>query len=122
MWDPCRQRPPGAVSSVPGISGINVIRRCYRELFGTFGPSLFDTLAVMQAPVPVLQALQECHHAPNQEPVLPPRTVQIWDRGAVCIPLNMCQKQIVIQSIKCMKAFPILDPIFFLQESKFVES
>lgn len=24
--------PPGAVSSVPGILGINVIRRCYREL------------------------------------------------------------------------------------------
>ncbi|TWW73446.1 hypothetical protein D4764_15G0008400, partial [Takifugu flavidus] len=34
--------PPGASSS-PGILGMNVIRRCYQELFGVFGSSLFES-------------------------------------------------------------------------------
>ncbi|KAK0136672.1 hypothetical protein N1851_027175 [Merluccius polli] len=44
--------PPGTASSVPGILGMNVIRKCYRELFGTNGPSLFALLPVSHVPGP----------------------------------------------------------------------
>lgn len=55
--------PPGTGPSVPGILGMNVIRRCYKELFGAYGPTLFNLPAVAQAPGPVIEALQRCHHA-----------------------------------------------------------
>lgn len=51
------ETPPGASASVPGILGINVIRRCYRELFGAHGVGLFSLLVVSQAPGSVLEAL-----------------------------------------------------------------
>lgn len=40
--------PPRAVSSVPGMLGMNVIRRCYRVtvFFGTFSASLLDSPSV----------------------------------------------------------------------------
>ncbi|KAI3358861.1 hypothetical protein L3Q82_015251 [Scortum barcoo] len=60
--------PPGVVSSVPGILGMNVIRRCYWELFGTYGSSLFDSPSVSQAPGPVVVALQKCHQCAAQVP------------------------------------------------------
>ncbi|KAI3361629.1 hypothetical protein L3Q82_001996 [Scortum barcoo] len=42
---------------------MNVIRRCYQQLFGAFGPSLFDSLPVSKAPGPVIAALQQCHQS-----------------------------------------------------------
>lgn len=48
---------------VPGVLGMNVIRKCYHELFGQYGASLFDLPAVSAAPDPVFQALQQCHRA-----------------------------------------------------------
>lgn len=61
--------PPASSPSIPGILGMNVIRRCYRELFGAFGPSLFDIPEVAQAPGPVVEALQKCHQAAVNEPI-----------------------------------------------------
>ncbi len=56
--------PPGAVSSqVPGVLGMNIIRRCYGELFGQHGLALFDLPVVSEAPKLVTQALQKCHEA-----------------------------------------------------------
>ncbi|TWW67321.1 Retrovirus-related Pol polyprotein from transposon opus, partial [Takifugu flavidus] len=57
--------PPGASSS-PGILGMNVIRRCYQELFGVFGSSLFESPFVSGAPGPVVAALQKCHQTAVQ--------------------------------------------------------
>lgn len=56
--------PPGGVSSqAPGVLGMNVIRRCYGELFGQHGLALFDLPVVAEAPKLVTQALQKCHEA-----------------------------------------------------------
>lgn len=56
--------PPDGVSlQVPGVLGMNVIHRCYREIFGQHGLALFDLPVVSGAPKPVMQALQKCHEA-----------------------------------------------------------
>lgn len=68
---------PGAESSSPGILGMNVIRRCYRELFGALGPSLFESPAVSQAPRPVVVALQRCHESVAQESMSTTGTVRV---------------------------------------------
>lgn len=54
--------PPGGVSpQTPGVLGMNVIRKCYRELFGQHGAALFCSHLVSEAPEQVVQALQKCH-------------------------------------------------------------
>lgn len=78
--------PPGAESSSPGILGMNVIRSCYRELFGALGPSLFESPVVSQAPRPVVVALQQCHKSVGQESVSATGTVRVRGRGAVRVP------------------------------------
>lgn len=56
--------PPGGVSSqVPGILGMNVIRRCYRELFSRHGLAMFDLPVVANSPESVVKALQGCQQA-----------------------------------------------------------
>ncbi|XP_068607149.1 uncharacterized protein [Brachionichthys hirsutus] len=78
--------PPGDVSVAPGILGMNVIRRCYRELFGALGPSLFDSPVVLRAPGPVIAALQKCHHSAAQVPQSSTGTVRVRGKRSVCIP------------------------------------
>ncbi|KAL1280076.1 hypothetical protein QQF64_014676 [Cirrhinus molitorella] len=59
--------PPGGLcAQVPGVLGMNVIRRCYQELFGQHGPALFRLPAVSQAPNVMVQALQYCCQASAQ--------------------------------------------------------
>lgn len=56
--------PPGGMhSQVPGVLGMNIIRKCYQELFGQYGANLFNSPPVSTAPDPVLKALQQCHQA-----------------------------------------------------------
>lgn len=83
--------PPGASSSVPGILGMNIIQRCYQELFGSHGAGLFSLPAVNQAPDLVLEALQQCH----QSTTLPSRdlfgTVKVRGPTPVRIPGGVTQ-------------------------------
>ncbi|KAK0137080.1 hypothetical protein N1851_026725 [Merluccius polli] len=53
---------------VPGVMGMNVIRKCYQELFVQHGLALFELSSVTQAPQPVTQALQKCHQVTTQTP------------------------------------------------------
>lgn len=62
--------PPGGPVTTPGVLGMNVISRCYHELFGTHGPSLFDSPPVSQAPGPVIEALQRYHQAEVRNPLI----------------------------------------------------
>lgn len=71
--------PPGVLSLVPGILGMNVISRCYQELLGAHGPSLVDLPLVSQAPGLVIEALQQCHQSAIQVLRKPAGTV--WVRG-----------------------------------------
>ncbi|KAI5620525.1 hypothetical protein C0J50_19992 [Silurus asotus] len=43
---------------VPGILGMNVLSRCYQELFGQHGQALFDSPPVVEVPNFVMQALR----------------------------------------------------------------
>uniref|UniRef100_A0A9J7YG95 Gypsy retrotransposon integrase-like protein 1 n=1 Tax=Cyprinus carpio carpio TaxID=630221 RepID=A0A9J7YG95_CYPCA len=58
-----RDPPGGLAGRVPGVLGMNVLGRCYRELFGQHGSALFELPAVSQAPSFITQALQHCHQA-----------------------------------------------------------
>ncbi|XP_046719991.1 uncharacterized protein LOC124395501 [Silurus meridionalis] len=51
--------PPGGSTSVPGILGMNVLSRCYHELFGQYGPTLFELPLVTQD-AELAQAFQTC--------------------------------------------------------------
>ena len=78
--------PPGAVSSAPGILGMNVIRNCYRELFGTHGPSLFALPPVPKAPGPVFEALQQYHQSSVNDSNPRSGAVRVRGERAVRIP------------------------------------
>ena len=45
---------------VPGVLGMNVIKKCYTALFGQHWLTLFDSSILSEAPKPVFQALQDC--------------------------------------------------------------
>lgn len=51
--------PPGGSSSIPGILGMNVLSRCYRELFGQYGSTLFE-LPLVTRDIELSQAFQTC--------------------------------------------------------------
>ena len=79
--------PPGEVSSqVPGILGMNIIRRCYHVLFGQHGLALFTLSSVSEAPESVTQALQKCHQASGSPPQHVAGQVKIRGKKACRIP------------------------------------
>ena len=78
--------PPETVTSVPGILGMNIIKRCYQDLFGAYGRSLFETPSVLQAPGPVVEALQKCHQAAAQVPENHAGSVRVLGKRALRIP------------------------------------
>ena len=60
--------PADASPPVPGVLGMNILRRCYSTLFGQHGSALFDLPTVAEAPKSVVQALQRCHQASLTSP------------------------------------------------------
>lgn len=98
--------PPGASSLVSGILGMNVIRRCYRDLFGAHGAALFNLPVVAQAPDSVIEALQQYHQSTMQHPkdllgtakVRGPRAVRI-PGGVVQFVASTCPEQFSGQEV-----------------------
>lgn len=79
--------PPGGMSSqVPGVLGMNIISKCYQELFGQHGPSLFNMPFVSDAPGVVFQALQHCHQAGVETSSERVGTVSVRGRGPCRVP------------------------------------
>lgn len=77
--------PPGGVGSqAPGVIGMNILNKCYHELFGQHGSILFTLPSVVQAHSAVIEALQRCHYA-DTHPVGPGR-VKVRGRRARRIP------------------------------------
>ncbi|KAK0141252.1 hypothetical protein N1851_021767 [Merluccius polli] len=60
--------PPSGISKVPGVLGMNVLSKCYREFFEQHGQSLFEVPSLTQAPTSLLQAFQHCHQVETQPP------------------------------------------------------
>lgn len=54
-----RDPPGGMCKDIPGVLGMNILGRCYQDLFGQHGTALFELPIVAQSPS-VLQALQHC--------------------------------------------------------------
>ncbi len=61
-----RDPPGGMCAQVPGVLGMNVLSRCYRELFSQHGQALFDSPPVVKFPGLVMQALQHCNEVKFQ--------------------------------------------------------
>ncbi|XP_072293407.1 uncharacterized protein [Eucyclogobius newberryi] len=58
--------PPGQTSTqVPGVLGMNIIRKCYLELFGHYGSALFGESS-SSLPTVLVEAMQKCHVASVQ--------------------------------------------------------
>lgn len=51
--------PPGSGTDTPGILGMNVLSRCYRELFGRHGSALFE-LPSLTKDINMTQVLKNC--------------------------------------------------------------
>lgn len=54
-----RDPPGGMCKDIPGVLGMNILGRCYQDLFGQHGTALFELPIIVQSPS-VLQALQHC--------------------------------------------------------------
>lgn len=79
--------PPGVgPSMVPGVLGMNVIRKCYHELFGQHGEALFSLGSVTEAPKPLVHALQKCHDVSTRAPPDLSGHVRVRGKQACCIP------------------------------------
>lgn len=78
--------PPGGEPQVPGVLGMNIMRKCYHELFVQHGAALFSQVCVSQAPKQVVQALQRCHHASVQLPPDCPGKVKVRGKRAWHVP------------------------------------
>lgn len=72
-----RDPPGGSMSEIPGVLGMNIISKCYHEVFGRQGTLPFESLSVAQVPGPVFEALQQCHQASVYPPVTTERTVRV---------------------------------------------
>lgn len=81
--------PPGhAESKVPRVLGMNLICKCYHELFGQYGPALFGEASV-SLPTALVEALQRCHVAIVQTPPTPPGRVRVRGKAACRVPGGM---------------------------------
>lgn len=105
--------PPGGVSSqVPGILGMNVIKKCYRELFGQHGAALFHSHPVSEAPEQVVQALQKCHEVSTRVPPGASGEVRVRGKRACFIPggtMKMVAATCAEQYSGCTVLFEPLD-------------
>lgn len=81
-----RDPPGGLCSRVPGVLGMNVLRRCYQELFGQHGQALFESPSLFQVPNVVTQALQYCHEACSQSGSTRQYSVKVRGRRVWRIP------------------------------------
>lgn len=77
-----RDPPGGMCAQVPGVLGMNILSRCYQELFGQHGTGLFELPAVSQAPSSVFQALQHCHQIEAQQGIDSVGRVKVRGRRA----------------------------------------
>lgn len=77
--------PDAIATQVPGVLGMNVIRKCYQELFGEYGLSLFESPRDSLPPV-VLEAMQKCHVASLKPQLTGPGKVRVRGKQVCHIP------------------------------------
>lgn len=65
--------------------GMNIIRKCYLELFGQYGSALFGEPS-SSLPTVLVEAMQKCHVASVQSTPIKPGCVRVRGRRACRIP------------------------------------
>lgn len=104
--------PPGGLcAQVPGVLGMNILSRCYQELFGQHGMSLFDLPVVSQAPSSVFQALQHCHHIDSQLVSDQGGRVKVRGRRACRIPGGTMKLVVVTCSAQYSSGTVLFEPL-----------
>ncbi len=104
--------PPGGLcAQVPGVLGMNILSRCYQELFGQHGMSLFDLPVVSQAPSSVYQALQHCHHFDSQLVSDQGGRVKVRGRRACRIPGGTIKLVVVTCSAQYSSGTILFEPL-----------
>lgn len=105
--------PPGESSPrVPGVLGMNVIRRCYQELFGQHGLGLFESPAVSAAPELVMQVLQQCHCSRVQSSSGTPGKVRVRGRKVCRVPGGTMKLVAATCSRQYASATVLFEPTF----------
>lgn len=84
-----KDTPGDSVPHLPGVLGMNVISKCYRELFGQHGSALFNLPVLSQVSEPVRQALQQCHQASVKASSGAPGIARVGGKRACRIPGGM---------------------------------
>lgn len=80
-----RDPPGGMCKDVPGVLGMNILGRCYQDLFGQHGIALFELPIVAQSPN-VLLALQHCQQVSTKSCSDLAGNVRVRGRRACRIP------------------------------------
>ncbi len=75
----------GMSLEVPGVLGMNILGRCYQELFGQHGSALFDLPVITQLPG-VSSALQYCRQVSTRKLSDPVGCVRVLRRRVCRIP------------------------------------
>lgn len=78
--------PPDAPNKVPGVLGMNVLSKCYHELFGQHGSALLKDPSVSKASAPLFQAFQHCHQADVQRSASAVGRAKVRGRRAYRVP------------------------------------
>lgn len=86
-----RDPPGGLCSQAPGVLGMNVLSRCYQELFGQHGSSLFESPSLVKVPSIVTEAFQYCHKVCSQSYSTRAGSVRVRGRRVQRIPGGMLQ-------------------------------
>ena len=113
MWGVGGSRSPRkCVNSGPWcLWGLNIIRRCYRELIGQHGLALFDLPAVAEAPESVTQALQKCHQASAPAPRCTTGRVKVRGRKACRIPGGTVKLVVATCSVQYSGISVLFEPL-----------
>lgn len=105
-----RDPPGGICTQVPGVLGMNVLSRCYQELFGRHGPALFDLAVTVDAPSFVMQAFQHCHRMEDRGSVRHSDLVRLRGRKSCRIPGGMMKFVAATCSEKYAEGVVLFEP------------
>lgn len=106
-----RDPPDGICAQAPGVLAMNILGRCYQELFGQYGPSLFDSPSVLGASQVVFQVLQHCHQASLQLPTEVMGKVKVRGPRASRIPGGVIKLVAATCSEKFSSGVALFEPL-----------
>lgn len=99
-------------SKVPEVLEMNIIHKCYQELFGQYGSALLGEVSTL-FPNAIVDALQKCHVASIRDTPKQPGRGRVWGKRACHIPGGTMK----IVAATCSEQFSNWTVLFELPES-----